>query len=101
MLQDIYSRLGYRLSLDHLMKETLDRAKTADGIQAVEWFKRGEMDKLLQYCREDVKGTRDLFLFGVTNGHLIYRNKQINKRVKLYVDWNIDSMVKGIKGVHA
>ena len=41
MLQDIYRALGFRLSLDTIAKATLGTAKTADGLQSVEWFKNG------------------------------------------------------------
>jgi branched-chain amino acid transport system substrate-binding protein len=35
MLEDIHRRLGFRLGLDHLARETLGTGKTADGLQAV------------------------------------------------------------------
>lgn len=94
ILEDIHERLGFRLSLDHLMKETLKRAKTADGIQAVKWYKMGDMDKLIDYCKQDVKGTRDLFLYGVQNGHIIYMRNDVNMRVRLPVNWDIDEIIK-------
>ena len=50
ILEDIYRRLGFRLGLDHLATETLQRGKTAHGLQAVEWFRQGEMKKLIDYC---------------------------------------------------
>ena len=94
ILEDIYRRLGFRLGLDHLARETIGQGKSADGLQAVEWFRQGEMEKLADYCRQDVAATRDLFLFGLCNGHLIYRTKKDEKRVRLLVDWNLDDMVK-------
>jgi len=94
MLEDIHRRLGFRISLDGLAKETLERAKTAEGLMAVEWFKNGEMDRLTDYCREDVAITRDLFQYGVKNGHLVYRERHQNRRVRLLVDWNPDAMVR-------
>jgi len=94
ILEDIFQRLGFRLGLDHLAGETLDRGKTADGLQALEWFKQGEMAKLTEYCRQDVEITRDLFQFGLINGHLIYRTKQNDQRVTLRVDWNLANMIK-------
>ena len=36
-------------------------------VQALEWWKRGEIDKIAEYCREDVRVTRDLFEFGRRN----------------------------------
>ncbi len=94
ILEDIYNRLGFRLGLDHLAKETIDQAKSADGIQAVEWFRQGEMEKLTDYCRQDVVATRDLFIYGLEKGSLIYRTKKDNKRVRLLVDWKLDNMLK-------
>jgi len=90
ILEDIYNRLGFRLSLDHLATETLKRGKTADGLQALEWFRQGEMEKLTEYCRQDVIVTRDLFQYGLENGHLIYREKRSERRLRLPVDWNLD-----------
>jgi len=93
ILEDVHHRLGFRLSLDHLSVETLGRGKTADGLKAVEWFRSGEMKLLTDYCTEDVAVTRDLFLYGMENGHLIYRHKQEDRRVRLLVDWVLDSMI--------
>ena len=94
ILADIYERLGFRLGLDHLATETLGRGKTAHGLQAVEWFRQGEMDKLTQYCRHDVEATRDLFQYGLQNGHVIYRKKGVDARLRLLVDWNLERMLK-------
>jgi DEAD/DEAH box helicase domain-containing protein len=79
--------------LDHLAGETLNLNKSGDGLQALEWFKQGEMDKLSDYCRQDVAITRDLFQYGLKNGHLIYREKKHDRRVRLPVDWNLDELI--------
>ena len=92
-LEDIHERLGFRLGLDHLSTETLNRGKTADGLQAVEWFRKGEMEKLTDYCRQDVEVTRDLFQFGLRSGHLVYREKRSDRRLRLLVDWKLEDMV--------
>jgi DEAD/DEAH box helicase domain-containing protein len=93
ILEDLYRRLGFRLGLDHLAAETLNQKKSGDGLQALEWFKTGEMEKLTEYCRHDVEITRDLFEYGLKNGHLIYRAKQADQRVRLRVDWNLDKLI--------
>ena len=93
ILEDIYNRLGFRLSLDHLATETLERGKTADGLQALEWFRQGEMEKLVEYCRQDVIVTRDLFQYGLENGALIYRERQSDKRLRLRVDWKLSALI--------
>ena len=93
ILEDLFRRLGFRLGLDHLATETLNQKKSGDGLQALEWFKKGEMEKLTDYCRHDVEITRDLFEYGLKNGHLIYRTKQDDQRVRLRVDWNLEKLI--------
>jgi DEAD/DEAH box helicase domain-containing protein len=94
MLEDIHRRLGFRLGLDHLAHETLDRRKSGDGLQALEWFKQGEMEKLTDYCRMDVELTRDLFMHGLDKGQLIYRTRQEDRRVVLRLDWTLENLIK-------
>ncbi|MDH5298212.1 MAG: DUF1998 domain-containing protein, partial [Desulfobulbaceae bacterium] len=75
ILQEVKNRLGYRLSLDHLAEHTLGVKKTADGLMALEWYRQGRIDKIIDYCIKDVEITRDLLRYGVENGHLLFRNK--------------------------
>ncbi len=79
ILEEVKGRLGYRLSLDRLAEHTLGVTKTADGLQALKWYKEGRMDEIVQYCQKDVEITRDLFLFGIENGYLIFQNKAGHK----------------------
>jgi DEAD/DEAH box helicase domain-containing protein len=51
------------------------------------------MEKLTEYCRQDVAVTRDLFRFGLENGHLVFREKKENRRVRLSLDWNLEEMI--------
>jgi len=92
ILQDVQRRLGHRLKLDSLARSTLKVAKTADGLQSIEWFKQGEIDKVRDYCQRDVEITRDLFQFGVRNGYLLYEKKNMGT-VRLPVDWDLEEIV--------
>ncbi|MBI3912831.1 MAG: ribonuclease H-like domain-containing protein [Chloroflexi bacterium] len=83
MLEDIYNTLGFRVSLDALAHATLGAEKTADGLQAIRWFREGKLSELLEYCKADVALTRQLFEFGRTRGYLKFldrsgRNKQVD-----------------------
>jgi DEAD/DEAH box helicase domain-containing protein len=86
ILEDVHKRLGYRLSLDHLASVTLGRKKTADGLQALKWWKQGRTQEIIDYCKADVKITRDLYRYGQKNGYLLFMNKAKNT-VRLPVDW--------------
>lgn len=86
LLEVISEQLGYRLSLQRLAEKTLRVNKTGDGLEALRWFRQGEMSKLAEYCRADVEITRDLFLFGLRQRHLLFRNKA-GQEVRLPVDF--------------
>jgi len=75
ILQEISRQLGYRLSLNHLAHKTLKMEKSADGLQSLQWFKEGKIEEVIAYCQKDVEITRDLFLFGLANGHLLFETK--------------------------
>jgi DEAD/DEAH box helicase domain-containing protein len=87
MLEEIHKKLGHRLSLNALAQATLNTGKSADGLQSVEWFKRGEIQKIIDYCTQDVTVTRDLHIFGRTNGHVKFHDKRNNKLKQIEVNW--------------
>jgi len=91
MLTDITDRLGFRLKLDTLVRSTLGKKKSADGMKALQWYKEGRMDLIEEYCKVDVEVTRDLFIFGVQNQYLLYESK--GEQIKLPVDWNIEQLL--------
>ena len=76
MLQDIHRRLGFRLSLDAVASASLNTNKSADGVQAVRWFRQGEVDKVLDYCQRDVQVTREVYEFGKRHGFVRYRDRR-------------------------
>src|SRR3989449_8166809 len=51
-LQD---QLQHRLSLDAIAVATLGIQKTAEGMQAIHWFREGKLLKIAEYCCYDVK----------------------------------------------
>lgn len=88
ILQKIHERLNYRISLDNLCKATLNVAKTADGCQALKWWKESRIAEIAEYCRKDVELTRELYLFGLREGYLLYTNKGASK-VRAPVDFTM------------
>ena len=78
ILTEVYKKLGYRVSLQNFAEATLGSSKSADGVQSVEWFRVGEMQKVIDYCQQDVIVTRDLYLYLRKNGEIIYRDKKYN-----------------------
>ncbi|MFP3981323.1 MAG: DEAD/DEAH box helicase [Desulfobacterales bacterium] len=86
ILEDVYTHLGYRLSLEHLARVNLGAPKSADGLQALKWWKEGRIEEIIAYCRKDVEITHNLFLLGRRQGYLLFENKA-GKNVRIPVDW--------------
>jgi DEAD/DEAH box helicase domain-containing protein len=86
ILQDIHLTLGFRLRLDAIAEATLGARKSADGLQAVRWFRQGQMDKLIEYCRKDVELTRDLYEYGRQRGYVLYWDRR-GRLQKIFVNW--------------
>ena len=86
MLVDVKKQLGFRLSLNHLAQHTLNAEKSADGLVSLQWYKEGKINKIIQYCKQDVEITRDLFLFGEKNGYVNYLSRSGNP-LQLKVNW--------------
>jgi len=85
ILVDVERRLGHRVSLENLATTTLGRGKIGEGAAAVNWFRRGELDKVIRYCQEDVALTRDLYYRGCQDGSLQYVDSGERKCVE--VEW--------------
>jgi DEAD/DEAH box helicase domain-containing protein len=78
LLEEVTNHLGYRLSLDRLAEHTLGTNKSANGMQALRWYKEGKIREICEYCRQDVAITRDLFFYGLENGYILFKNRAGN-----------------------
>jgi len=85
LLEDIKRLIGKRLALNDLLAATLNKKKTGHGLQAIEYFKNKEWEKLAKYCLDDVLLTKELFDYGVKNKEVYYLNEK--GKVKIKVDW--------------
>ena len=57
MLVELQNTLKHRLSLDSIATATFGVEKTAEGLQAIQWFRAGKMLEIAEYCCYDVKIT--------------------------------------------
>lgn len=87
MLDHIHRALGFRVSLDSLASATLNAQKSADGLAAVRWYKSGQIDKIVEYCRQDVKVTKELYEFGKKNGYVQFQDRRSYRLRKVSVRW--------------
>lgn len=72
LLKVVKESAGKRFKLNDLAKATLQIEKSADGLQAMEWYKEGKIDLIKQYCEQDVKVTKEIYDFGRKNKMLYF-----------------------------
>jgi DEAD/DEAH box helicase domain-containing protein len=83
LLKEVRKSLGRRIKLDTLAEATLGRNKTADGIQANIWWKKGDHKKVIDYCIEDVKITKEIYDYARKFGKLKYTEKNQIKEIPI------------------
>jgi WYL domain/RNase_H superfamily len=87
IMEEVTKALGHRLSLESLATATLNKKKLGSGLDALKYFKAGQMDKLKEYCLEDVRLTRDLYEHGKRYGKLLYYEQRGLQISSLPVSW--------------
>ena len=88
LMEDVTNILGHRLSLDSIAQATLGTQKSGHGLDAIRYFREGNMEALRKYCIDDVRITRDVFEYGKTHGNVKYSSKyQPDKPLSVPVDW--------------
>ena len=86
MLVELQNTLGHRLSLDSIATATFGVEKTAEGLQAIRWWKEGKLAEIAEYCCYDVKITKLVHEYGAHHQQLHYANK-FGKKMTVPVKW--------------
>ena len=84
---DLESRLGFRLSLEVICSTTLGKSKLAKAEDAIEWYRQGQIEKVVHYCQRDVELTRDIYRYGQEHSFICY--PRLGQRTEVPVDWGI------------
>ena len=75
LLQDIEKKLGHRIKLEDIATASLGTGKTADGLDAIRWWREKKYRLVAEYCCFDVKVTRLVHEFGVQHGYVRYKDR--------------------------
>jgi len=91
IMKELATELGFRVKLDSVAEATLGHGKSGNGLQAIEWWKNGEIDKIREYCLVDVKVTKEVYEFGKKNNQVFVTNKNGGEKltVKANQNWAI------------
>lgn len=76
LLEVIAKSLGFMIKLDDVAEATLGYGKSGHGLQAIEFYRKGELDKLKKYCLDDVRITKEVYEYGRQHGHVSYFDRR-------------------------
>ena len=74
LLTEIKNVIGRSIRLDNVAEATVGVGKSGHGLQAIEWWKEGRIDKIEKYCRDDVKVTKDVYEYAMNKRKLKYKD---------------------------
>lgn len=89
ILEDIRMSLGKRLKLDSVAEATLGTGKSGHGLQAIMWWRQGEIEKIKEYCQKDVEITKRIFEYALKHQFLKYKDGPTSRKIPLDTSrWN-------------
>ena len=83
ILQEVEKIIGHRVKLDNLAQMTLGVGKSGDGLQALKFWKLGQIEELKKYCLDDVKITKDLYDYIQKYNKALYKDYFETKEIQL------------------
>ena len=83
LLKDIHASLGRRIKLDAVAAGTLGSKKSADGRQAMVWWKEGNIKMLREYCLKDVEITKKIFDHMLKKSAVSFKELGLIKEIKI------------------
>ncbi len=86
LMVDIEKKLGHRLGLDAVASASLGVGKTGDGLDAIRWWREGRLLDIAEYCCFDVKCTKLVHEYGVSNKKVLYDDR-FRQRKSVAVEW--------------
>jgi len=88
ILKEMQKSAGRRMKLDQIAEGTLGTNKTGHGLDAIKWWRDGEIEKVKKYCLDDVRITKDVYEYALKNGKLFFKEGGNLNEVKLDIsDW--------------
>jgi DEAD/DEAH box helicase domain-containing protein len=74
LMSEVRDSIGRRLKLDTVAEATLGVKKSGNGFDAVNWWNTGQIDKIIKYCLDDVKITKEIYDYALKHGNLKYKD---------------------------
>jgi len=88
ILREMQKVAGRRMKLDQIAEGSLGVNKTGHGLDAIKWWREGDVEKVKKYCLDDVRITKDVYEYALKNNKLIFKEGPNLNEVKLDTsDW--------------
>jgi len=88
IMVDLEKKIGHRVGLDSVAQSTLGFGKTADGLDAIKWWRQGRKLDVARYCCFDVKVTRLVHEYGVAHDEVFFHDR-LGRKQRVPVAWNL------------
>lgn len=75
LMKSVKESLGRRIKLDSIAEATLGKKKIGNGLEAIVWWRNKELDKLVKYCIEDVRITKEVYEYALKHKELKFTDK--------------------------
>lgn len=89
LLEEIKKVIGKRIKLDNVAKSTLGISKSGNGLDAIKWWNEGKIEKIKEYCEQDVLVTKQVFEYVLLNKKL-YANDKLGKKVEIPIHLDLE-----------
>ncbi len=83
LLEDIKNSLGRRIRLDSVAQATIGAKKSANGLQAIRWWREGNVEDIKKYCKQDVKVTKGIFEYALLNQKVLFKDGGKKREIPL------------------
>ncbi|MDR1145537.1 MAG: ribonuclease H-like domain-containing protein [Verrucomicrobiales bacterium] len=90
LMLDIEQKCGHRVGLDAIAEASCGINKTAEGLQALQWWKEGKIMEIAEYCCYDVKVTKLVHEYGARNGKVLFKSNQTKLNKEVPVAWTLE-----------
>ncbi|MBL7022198.1 ribonuclease H-like domain-containing protein [Patescibacteria group bacterium] len=94
ILEEVVHARGHRLKLDSIATTTLGEGKSGSGLDAIWYYRNKEWEKLIKYCLDDVKVTKEIYEYGMRHGHMWFTDR--GQKTAIPVRWAQDKKILDI-----
>lgn len=90
LMVSIEEKIGHRVGLDAVAQASMGINKTADGMEALKWWKEGRILEIAEYCCYDVKATKLVHEYGARHGKVYFESNKTKLKQEVKVEWALE-----------